>query len=141
MTQATKSRKSTKTVQIIARFESKADSRKVQYLVRSSNGVDLYYVSLFDGAVTGCGCPSHGRCYHIRGVQIAELNREARQVPTPAAATPDEVAAQAEVQAEAKMQAFKAGLEAQYASDPRVESAREEQETRDSYMRAFYAEY
>jgi hypothetical protein len=75
MTTSTKSRKATKTVQVISRVEFKADPRKVVYICRSSNGTDIYQTTLFDGKATGCQCPSHKPCYHMTGCEAKEAAR------------------------------------------------------------------
>jgi hypothetical protein len=72
--------KSTKQVQVIARIAFKSDARKVVYLVRASNGVDQYQVSLFAGQVSGCSCVAHKPCYHMKQVQKLEDNRVALHI-------------------------------------------------------------
>ena len=82
MTTATKA---TRTVQIIARIQFKADSRKVVYLVRGSKG-EQYETCLFDGKATSCTCESRKPCYHMTQLEQKEAERntmsvEAAQVP------------------------------------------------------------
>ena len=69
-----KSRKATKTVHIVARVTFKAEERKAYtcYIVRSSNGVDTYTVTLVNGTATGCDCPARKPCYHMTGCESAE---------------------------------------------------------------------
>ena len=76
MTTAT--RKATKTVQIIARVQFKADARKVVYLVRASNGVDQYETYMFAGKATSCTCPAHKPCYHMTQLEAKEAERQPR---------------------------------------------------------------
>jgi len=67
--------KTVKEVTFIARIEFKCDHRKVVYLVRSSNGVDQYETSMFDGKATGCTCPSRKPCKHMKGAEQKEAAR------------------------------------------------------------------
>jgi hypothetical protein len=68
--------KSSKEVQIIGRTEYKADTRKVVYQVRASNGVDQYNTFLFDGKVTSCSCPARVHmCKHAVACEAAEAKR------------------------------------------------------------------
>jgi hypothetical protein len=69
-----KPRKAEKTVQIVARVTFKAEARKAYtcYIVRSSNGVDTYTVTLVNGTATGCDCPARKPCYHMTGCEAAE---------------------------------------------------------------------
>lgn len=60
----------------IARVQFRCDHRKVVYLVRSSNGVDQYQTSLFNGKATGCTCPSKKPCYHMKGAEAREAARQ-----------------------------------------------------------------
>lgn len=75
MTTTTKSRKATKTVQIISRTEFKADSRKVCYQVRASDGTGEYTTCLFDGKATSCTCKSTVKCYHMTQLEQKEAAR------------------------------------------------------------------
>lgn len=83
MTTAIRTRKSKKseqkTVQIIARIQFKADSRKVVYLVRGSHG-EQYETSLFDGKASACTCPAHKPCYHMVQLGAREAARAERAV-------------------------------------------------------------
>lgn len=74
MTTATRERKSTKTVQIIARIQFKSDARKVVYQVRGSQG-QQYETCLFAGKATSCTCPAHKPCYHMTGCEQKEAER------------------------------------------------------------------
>lgn len=65
----------TKQVTIIARYQFKADPRKVCYLVRASNGVDTYMACLFDGKATSCRCASRKPCYHMTQLEAREAQR------------------------------------------------------------------
>lgn len=67
--------KAAKTVSIIARIEFRADTRKICYLVNSSNGVDQYETCLFDGKATSCSCPSQRSCYHMQQLEEREAKR------------------------------------------------------------------
>ncbi len=44
----------------------------VVYKVASSNGVDMYDVTVVRGKVSSCGCPSRKPCYHWKDVQARE---------------------------------------------------------------------
>src|SRR5450432_1859712 len=72
MTTATK--KATKTVQIIARVQFKADARKVVYLVRGSKG-EQYETYFFAGKATSCTCESRKPCYHMTQLETKEAER------------------------------------------------------------------
>lgn len=64
-----------KSVQIVARVTVKSDSRFVVYICRSSNGVDTYQTTLFNGHATACECKSHRPCYHMTGCEKLESER------------------------------------------------------------------
>jgi len=68
--------KTVKEVTFIARAQFKCDHRKVVYLARSSNGVDQYATSLFDGNATGCTCPSRKPCKHMKAAEAKEAARQ-----------------------------------------------------------------
>lgn len=132
MTQKQATRKSTKSVQIIARVQFKADPRKVCYIVRSSDGESQYTTCLFDGKACSCSCASRKPCYHMDGAEQKEAQLQRFQAEAMALAE--------ERKAEAKLTAFKRGMEEQYASDPRESlKEREARETAESTMRMFYS--
>jgi hypothetical protein len=79
MTQKQATRQSTKSVQIIARVQFKADPRKVCYLVRSSDGESQYTTCLFNGKACSCDCASKKPCYHMAGAESKEQERAAFQ--------------------------------------------------------------
>ncbi len=82
-----KSPKQQKSVQITTRFQFKADSRKVCYTVRSSNGTDEYTTCLFAGKACSCTCPSRKPCYHMAQVEAVEANRTREQAESAKAST------------------------------------------------------
>ena len=51
------------------------DRNIVVYKVVSSNGVDMYDVTVVRGKVNNCTCISHKPCYHMRDVQQREDDR------------------------------------------------------------------
>lgn len=66
----------TKVVQVIARIQYKANPKAVKYHVRSSNGVDKYDTTIYNGKATACTCPGgHGRCYHKVQCEAREAAR------------------------------------------------------------------
>lgn len=80
MATITSIRKASKTVQVIARIAFKRNPRAVVYLVRSSNGQDIYRTALYDGKAVSCeGCPSHAStkrpCYHMTQLERREQER------------------------------------------------------------------
>ncbi len=77
MTQVVKNRKSTKVVQVISRTQFKADSRKVCYQVRSSDGASQYITCLFNGTATSCTCKATSKCYHMVGCEKLEAAHNA----------------------------------------------------------------
>jgi hypothetical protein len=89
------SKKTVKEVTFIARVELKCDHRKVVYLVRSSNGVDQYETTMFDGKAVGCSCKSRKPCYHMKGAEAREAARQA-SVVAPAQVEKAEKVAQVE---------------------------------------------
>lgn len=68
-----------KTADIRYRVELKNKPWIVVYQVMSSNGVDMYDVTVVDGKVNNCKCPSWKPCYHMIGVQAHE---DARKLET-----------------------------------------------------------
>lgn len=71
---ATKTRKQ-KTVHVIARIAFKNNSSIVTYLVRSSDGANVYTTTLYNGKASGCDCPAHKPCYHMTGCETLEAKR------------------------------------------------------------------
>ena len=67
-----------KTADIRYRVEIKNKPWIVIYKVMSSNGVDMYDVTVCNGKVNNCKCPSHKPCYHMKGVQEREDERTPR---------------------------------------------------------------
>lgn len=82
---ATSAKKATKVVRVVARIEFKADTRKVVYQVRSSNGKDIYFTSMFAGHATSCTCPATKPCYHMTQLEAIEAARTPNVQPTQAA--------------------------------------------------------
>ena len=59
---------SLKEVKIICKYIHKSNGKpngRISYLVRSSNGKDIYCTTLMDGKASGCSCPSKKPCYHM----------------------------------------------------------------------------
>ena len=61
---------SLKEFKIIARYIHKdrktgKPNGKVSYLVRSSNGEEVYCTTLINSEASGCSCPSRKPCYHM----------------------------------------------------------------------------
>jgi hypothetical protein len=86
--------KSSKTVNIIARYEIKKsrDFRPlvghVAYLVRSSDGKTEYCTTLVNGHATGCTCPARKPCYHMKQLETIEAARMTKVVPIVSAECP-----------------------------------------------------
>jgi hypothetical protein len=68
-------KQSKKEVTVIARYQFKADPKKVAYLVRASNGKDTYQVFFFAGKACSCGCPAKKPCYHMTQLETREASR------------------------------------------------------------------
>jgi hypothetical protein len=68
-----------KDVTIVARYQFKADAKKVAYLVRSSDGATTYQTFLFDGRASSCTCPAKKPCYHMVQLQQREARRASEQ--------------------------------------------------------------
>lgn len=66
----------TKEVKVLARYTNKKTG-VVSYLVRSSNGVDTYCTTVINGKASGCSCPAHKPCYHMKGLENKESARQA----------------------------------------------------------------
>lgn len=76
MATTTKTTKTAKVVSIVARIEFKSDSKKVCYIVRSSNGASQYTTCLHNGKACSCTCPAHGlNCYHCTQLTAIEAAR------------------------------------------------------------------
>lgn len=72
--------KTAKTVKVIARIEFKSDSKKVCYIVRSSDGDGQYTTCLHDGRACSCTCKATVRCYHMVQCEAKEAaHREAAE--------------------------------------------------------------
>lgn len=110
-----KSQKQVKEVCVIARYQFKADPRKVVYLVRASNGVDTYQVFFYNGKACSCGCASRKPCYHMTQLEAREAQRNQSNARGQALA-----AARAASEAElAKIEAETfAQIEAEQAAEP-----------------------
>jgi len=67
----------TREVTILARAQFKSNPKAGGYQVLSSNGVDRYEVTVYNGKATSCTCPATKPCYHIKGVQEYENARRA----------------------------------------------------------------
>lgn len=86
-------KQSKKEVTVIARYQFKADPKKVAYLVRASNGKDTYQVFFFAGKACSCGCPAKKPCYHMTQLEAREAQRNqssAREQALAAARTASE---------------------------------------------------
>jgi hypothetical protein len=69
---------SSKEVQITARYAHKTNKKfngLVTYAVLSSDGTTLYCTTLVNGKASGCSCPSHKPCYHMKGLEAKEAAR------------------------------------------------------------------
>ncbi|OLD63823.1 MAG: hypothetical protein AUF65_01055 [Chloroflexi bacterium 13_1_20CM_50_12] len=69
---------SLKSVKITARYAHKTNGKLngiVTYAVRSSDGTTLYCTTLINGKASGCSCPSHKPCYHMKGLERKEAAR------------------------------------------------------------------
>ena len=64
-----------KQVKIIARIAYKRNPKAVKYIVRSSNGVDQYETTIYNGKATGCTCPATKPCYHMNQLEAKEQQR------------------------------------------------------------------
>lgn len=78
MTTSTKSRKATKTVQVLSRTPIN-DKNVVVYMVQSSrNPHKTYDTTLINGKATGCTCrdefPYGNTCYHMTQLETIEQN-------------------------------------------------------------------
>ena len=51
---------------------------KVSYLVRSSNGEEVYCTTMVNGEASGCSCPSRKPCYHMIQLTQRETARTAK---------------------------------------------------------------
>lgn len=114
--------KNGKQVIILARIVFKSDNRKVCYISRSSQSDGQYTTCLFAGRVCSCTCKGYQhnhKCYHATQIQQKEAERQQFQAEATAIAE--------ERKAEAKLTAFKDGMEEQYASDPRPTQASQRQ--------------
>lgn len=67
-----------KVADIRYRVALKNHSDIVVYKVMSSNGVDMYDVTVVRGKVNNCTCKSHKPCYHMRDVQAREDARKSK---------------------------------------------------------------
>ena len=67
-----KSTVATKKADIRFRVQLKNKPHIVIYKVASSNGVDMYDVTLVNGKVNNCTCPARKPCYHMTSVQARE---------------------------------------------------------------------
>ena len=67
--------KTQKEVQVIARIEIKKNGIVV-YQVRSSNGTDIYQVTVVRDHVNNCTCPARKPCYHMVQLQEREDERK-----------------------------------------------------------------
>lgn len=77
---------SLKEVKVIARYAHKTNGKLnglVTYAVRSSNGETIYCSTLINGKASGCSCPSHKPCYHMKGLEQKESARQfaAKELP------------------------------------------------------------
>jgi hypothetical protein len=78
--------KTTKEVTILARYAHKTNGKlngTVTYLVKSSDGTTKYCTTLIEGKASGCSCPAHKPCYHMKGLEKKEAARTfaAKQLP------------------------------------------------------------
>lgn len=65
----------TKTVKVEARitFKDPARAGYVLYVVRSSDGTNLYRTTLLNGRAVGCTCPAGKPCYHMVQLEAYEV--------------------------------------------------------------------
>jgi hypothetical protein len=68
-----------KTADVRYRVELKDKPWITVYKVVSSNGVDVYDVTVCHGKVNNCTCIAHKPCYHMRDVQGREDARTLEQ--------------------------------------------------------------
>lgn len=94
--------KSSKTVNIIARYKIKKDHSfrpligHVAYLVRSSDGQSEYCCTLGNGKATGCSCPARKPCYHMKQLEVIEAARVTKNDQIMSALCPVNVPAEEE---------------------------------------------
>ena len=76
-----KTQTATKVVQVIARITYKRNPKAVTYLVRSSNGIDQYQTTIYNGKAVSCSCPATKPCYHMKQLETREASRQPQLIP------------------------------------------------------------